>query len=387
MKKATGILVFTLLLMVGCKGEQQSAEDFFTVDVTKEYSQKEELVLQDFMDVEYVALETNEEFVNQGFVQDVGKEFIVVKNRAADGDIFIYDRTGKAIRKINRRGQGGEEYNSCFKILLDEENKELFVSDISLRKILAYDMYGNFKRSFKHREEGGSLFYTEIFNYDKDHLICYDPYNETVPFVLISKQDGSIVKDIIPAFKEKKMLQQRSEDGENTYTVSPGPHRTIMPFKGNWMLLEHSSDTVYTFLPDYNLQPLLARTPSIQSMDPEVYLTLRLFSDRYIFMEAVKNVYNWTTKKGFPTTYIAYDRQEKRFLGYTIYNGDYTTKKDIYMSRLRPVNHEIDSWSTFEAYQLVESYGKGELQGKLKEIAATLDEEDNVVVMLVKHKK
>ncbi|MDR1201299.1 MAG: hypothetical protein LBL58_06680 [Tannerellaceae bacterium] len=40
-----------------------------------------------------------------------------------------------------------------------------------------------------------------------------------------------------------------------------------------------------------------------------------------------------------------------------------------------------------EAFSLVEAYGKGQLKGKLKEIAATLDEESNPVIMLIKHKK
>jgi len=40
-----------------------------------------------------------------------------------------------------------------------------------------------------------------------------------------------------------------------------------------------------------------------------------------------------------------------------------------------------------ESYQLVESYSKNELKGKLKEIAAKLKEEDNPVIMLVKQKE
>ena len=58
--------------------------------MTKSYPKKE-LILQDFMDVEYIALETNKEFLNQGFVQDIGKKTILVRNRIADGDIFVYD--------------------------------------------------------------------------------------------------------------------------------------------------------------------------------------------------------------------------------------------------------------------------------------------------------
>ncbi|MDR2679260.1 MAG: 6-bladed beta-propeller, partial [Tannerella sp.] len=310
-----------------------------------------------------------------------------VRNRNDDGDIFVYDRTGKALRKINRKGQGGEEYVNILNITLDEDNEEMFVNDIYAKKIIVYDLYGNFKRSFKHKEGSGSVFYTDIFNYDGDNLICYDEYNEEIAFVLVSKQDGSITKEIKIPFKEKIFLRQQLRDGEMTYTISPGPYRTISPFNGNWILSELSSDTVYTFLPDYSLRPFIVRTPSIQSMDPGVFMILRLFSDRYYFMETIKNVYNFDTKEGFPKTYFIYDRQENAFSRYIVYNGDFSTKKEIYMVGFRPVNHEIESWYLLQAHQLVESYGKGELKGRLKEIAAELDEESNPVIMLVKHKK
>ena len=382
-------MAIILFVMAGCGGgSNQSTDNLIIVDVTKSYSSKKELILQDFMDVEYIALETNDDFLNQGFVQDIGKEMILVRNRNNDGDIFIYDKNGKAIRKINRKGGSGEEYVGIYNMTLDESNEEFFVNDISNKKIVVYDLYGKFKRSFNHKEGTGSIFYTEIFNYDKDNLICYDSYNEEIAFVLISKQDGSITKEINIPFKEKKLLQQRIVDGEMTYTVSPGPHRPIIPYKGHWILFEFSSDTVFSFLSDYSISPFMVRTPSIQSMDPEVFLRLRVFSDRYYFMESVKNVYNFDARDGFPTTYMMYDKQEKAFFGYAIYNGDYSTKNEVYMSSLRPVNHEIESWQPIEAHRLVESYRNGELKdGKLKEIAAKLDEEDNPVIMLVKHKK
>ncbi|WP_102409186.1 6-bladed beta-propeller [Parabacteroides bouchesdurhonensis] len=388
MKRTTTILAGILFIMAGCEGNKQATDDLITVDVTANYPKKE-LILQDFMDVEYVPLETNDEFICQGFVQDIGKNVVIAKNYNNDGNIFLFDRNGKALRKINHQGQSGKEYSHILGITLDEDNGEIFVNDIYTKKILVYDLFGNFRRSFKHKEGDGSLFYTDIFNYDKDHLICYDPYNKEIAFVLISKQDGSIAKEIKIPFKEKKaaVAIQKDETSGMTYSVSPGPYRTIIPFKGNWMLLELSSDTVYSFLPDYSLRPFLARAPSIESMQPEVFLILRLFSDRYYFMETIKNEYNFNTNRGFERTYFMYDRQEKAFSGYTIYNGAYSTKEEIYMSSLRPVNHEIESWQSLEAYQLVEAYEKGKLKGKLKEIASKLDEESNPVIMLVKHKK
>jgi hypothetical protein len=383
MKKVYLIWAIILLIAaVGCGEKNQAGNDYITVDVAKSYSPTKELILQDFMDVEYIALETKAGFYNQGFVQAIGKEFILVGNRNRDGDIFVYDRNGKALRKINRKGRGGEEYLNVFNITLDEDKGEMFVNDINARKIIVYDLYGNYNRTFKHNEGDGSTFYTDIFNYDRDNLICYDAYNEEIAFVLISKKDGSIIKEIKIPFKEKKLLEQRLEDK----TVSPGPYRTIIPYNDIWILLELSSDTVYTFLPDYSLQPFLTRTPSIQPMDPEVFLLLRFFSDRYYFMETIKNAFDFNTGAGFPRTFFMYDKQEKAFFKYKLFNGDYSIKKEIYMNALRPVDHEIESWQTIDAHNLVESYAKGQLKGSLKEIAADLKEEDNPVIMLIKHK-
>jgi len=108
MKQINTILaVILLMVLAGCGGNKQSNDDLIIVDVSKSYPKKE-LILQDFMDVEYIALETTDEFLTQGLVLDVGKEYLLVKNRNSDGDILIFDRkTGKGVRKINRQGQGG----------------------------------------------------------------------------------------------------------------------------------------------------------------------------------------------------------------------------------------------------------------------------------------
>ena len=378
------ILVFILLLMIMAEssGQKQASNyDLIKVDVRKNYSTKKELILQDFMDVEYIALETKKGFYNQGVVQAVGKEIIIVKNGVNDGDIYVYNRTGKALRVINHKGSGPEEYTAIYDIALDEDNRELFIHDMRSRKIVVYDLDGQFRRYLRYKESK-----TAVFNYDKDHLICYNYLDKDIPYVLLSKQDGSIIKEIKIPFKEKKAIRQISSDR----IVSSGHYREIIPFKGNWMLLEVSSDTVYTFLSDYSLRPFLVRTPSIQSMKPEVMLIFRFLSDRYIFMETIRNEFDFKTGKGFAKTFFMYDRQEKNFFAYNVYNSDYSRKKEIYFSFLRHINnenHEIEAWQALEADQLYEDYREGILKGRLKEIAAKLEEEDNPVIMLVKHKK
>ncbi|MDR1369141.1 MAG: 6-bladed beta-propeller [Dysgonamonadaceae bacterium] len=387
--KKVNLFLFIILPVIatGCGGNKQSTDDFITVDITKSYSSKKELILQDFTDVEYIALETNDDFVNQWVVQAIGEEIILVTNYNNDGDIFVYDRTGKAIRKINRKGQGGEEYISCRGVTLDDDNNEMFINDHYAKKIQVYDLEGHFKRSLKQKEEGGTQFYWEIFNYDKDNLICYDEINEEIPFLLVSKRDGSITKEIKTPFKEKKIFIQLLRTEEGTRAAGPDNYSRITPFNGNWILLEPSSDTIYTLMPDYSLRPFIARTPPVHSTNPEIMLVLKLLSERYYFMESIENVYDFNKGAGFPKTYFVYDTREKAISGYTVYNGDYSYKKEVYMVTLTPINHESGSWCSINAFELRKDYEKGKLKGKLKEIAATLDEDSNPVIMLVKHKK
>ena len=388
MKTLIFIETIFLLVMTSCGSDNASTDGFITVDVTKSsYSPKKELVLQDFMDVEYIPLETNDEFINQGYVQAVGEKYIIVTNYRKDGDIFVYNRNGKAIRKINHKGQGGKEYISFRTITLDEENNELFVNDHYAKKIVVYDLEGNFKRSFKQNDKGKSLFYWEIFNYDKENLICYDELNEEIPFLLISKQDGSITKEIKVPFKEKKVFIQLLKYEGGIRTAGPGNYSRITPFKGNWILLEPSSDTIYTLMPDCSLRPFIAKTPPVHTLDPEFYLILKLVSDRYYFMESIKNVYDFRKEEGFPKTYFVYDTQEKDFFSYIIYNGDYSYKKELYMVMFTPINTKGELWATIDAFELCRDYEKGKLTGKLKDIAAKLGEDDNRVIMLVKPKK
>ena len=385
MKRVIPILTVILFVMAGCEGNKQSTDDLIIVDVSKSYPKKE-LILQDFMDVEYIALETTDEFLTQGLVLDVGKEYLLVTNRNSDGDIFIFDRkTGKGLRKINRRGQGAEEYAFINGVVLDEDNNEIFVNCSPTKKIFVYDLSGNFKRSFAHTEGAD---YWNIFNYDNDNLIRYDNsayYKDGEPrgnqsyHAIISKQDGSITQNISIPFDVIKAPIVR--EGEGTATASVRP---IIPYHDTWLLVETSSDTVYNYVPQKNkLIPFLVKT---LSTDPEVFLTMGTLTDRFYFMQTMKKMFDFTTGRGFPINDLMYDKQKNAIFNASVFNGDYLKKQEVNMTS-HPVNGVIATFQNLAASQLVEAYENDELRGKLKEIAAELDEEANPVIMLVKHKE
>lgn len=380
-----------LFIISGCiKEKEQSDNDFITIDITDNYPLKE-LILQDIMDVEYIALETNETFICQGFVQNIGKNIILVRNYNRDGDIFIFNRKGKALKKINHLGQGGEEYTFILGITLDEDNNKMFINDNLSRKILVYDLEGNFKRSFKHKE--GTM-YDKIYNFDQDNLLCHDGYSSNngeaneQSFMLISKSNGNITKEIRIPFNKKILTAVLLQDPKNgmTYGATPSSDYPIIPIHNNWILIEPSSDTLFTFSSDLQLKPFIIRKPSIESMNPETFLFISSVTDRYCFMEIVEKKYDFGLQKGFPRTNIVYDKQDNSLFKCIVYNKDFSDKKQVYMNSI-PVNCDILTWQSLNTEQLIESYNKGKLKGKLKEIAANLEEDSNPVIMLLKHKK
>lgn len=387
MTKTTTFLLTFLFILLGIEGCQQSGNqgELITVDVMANYPKKE-LILQDFMDVEYIPLETTDEFVTQGKVMAIGDKYLLVRNWINDGEIFVFDRkTGKGIRKINRKGQGAEEYNFINAVVLDEEKNEIFVNCAQTKKIFVYDLSGNFKRSFAHTEDTQ---YLDIFNYDRDNLIRYDMSvyykggeNRDKQFyhAIISKQDGSITKEIPIPFDMVKAPVVREGEGTATATVRP-----IIPNHDTWLLVETSSDTVYNYLPQKNkLTPFLIKTPT---SDPDFFLTMGTVTDRYYFMQTIRKIFDFTKGRGFPVSDLMYDKQENALFDPTVYNGDYLKKQAVDMTS-NPVNGTIASFQTLAASQLVEANENDELNGKLKEIAGGLDEDSNPVIMLMMCKK
>lgn len=399
---------------IGCKQFSTKDNNFITVDVAAKYPKKE-LVLQDFLDVEYIPLETNDEFITSGYVQAIGKNIIIVRNinQAGAGNIFIFSRDGRGLRKINRRGQSNEEYtNITGLIALDEDNNEIFVNCGGLRKVLVYDLFGKYKRSFKYMDRGdesGSFkketHYDPIYNFDHENLICQDKssgrnfigrggvHRDVEPrniFLIISKQDGSITKEIKIPFEKKIFQVVFHESGRVGMVYNPG----IIPCRDHLILTEPSADTIYNYSSNHRMTPFIVRTPSVQSMNPEVFLFPGVITDHYYFLQTVKKEYDETEPRSeLQETDLVYDRKDKKIFEYIVYNNDFTNKRSIKnlvdeVPDLTLINNnEIAFMEKIEAYELVEAYNKGKLKGKLKEIASGLNEESNPVIMLAKYKK
>ena len=384
-KTFTTLILLTTLLSCGERNNQPTG-DIITINVTARFPHKE-LIVQDFMNVEYIILEDADDFLTQGGVLDIGNEIILVRNNIPDGNIYVFDRNGKGLRVINRMGQGGEEYIRIHMALLDEENRQIFVADF--RRVLVYDFYGNFIRSFPIEN------LRRLRRFDSEHLIGIETSveinehsTESQPFVLISKKDGSIVNDIRIGLEQgiNPTVTGTLGDGRMFSLYLPGNVNPFVPSRYGWILSELASDTIFRLLPDFTKEPFIVRRPAVHSMNSEIFLLPKLITERYYFFHTFHR--DFQSSRNF--THLMYDTQENTVFRYTLYNGDFYPKRAISLSSFSAVEIDIDSGRiafihNIEAYQLVEAYENGELRGRLKEIASKLHEDSNPVIMLVKH--
>ena len=214
------------------------------------------------------------------------------------------------------------------------------------------------------------------FDFDIDETAIEMP-----PFFITSKQDGSIIREIEIPIEKRKSPIIMWRDGDMVYSI--GFHnKTIILYKDEMILTEASSDTVYRYTQDHELIPFIARIPSVLSMDPEVFLLPGVVSDTHCFMNI--NI----KKRDTPTVSLMLDRKTGEVFQSTVYNGAYSTKKQVNMYNMgKSANRNVAFCHTIAAHSLVEAYEKDELKGKLKEIAANLDEDSNAVMVIMTYKE
>lgn len=75
--------------------------------------------------------------------------------------------------------------------------------------------------------------------------------------------------------------------------------------------MDTSADTLYNYASDGTLIPFVTRTPSVNTMNPEVFLYMGIHTDCYYFVEAVNNVFNFEKGNGFHSDILMYDKIEK----------------------------------------------------------------------------
>ena len=350
-----------------------------TIDMEKSYPKKE-LAINDIWEMEYIALETDSLFlVSGGQPQHVGENKLgFVDNRT--GNLLFFDaKTGKKAFCINRKGAGPEEYKSVGALVMDEKAGEIFAWSIIDGTFQVYDAQGIHLRTLpmRNKKKDEYLYITNFINLDDDRLLCssHNIKGYAVHYLQNKKTGLTTIVDSIPNEQYVSEYIFAQKDGV-TYSTAPNLTPFVHTSEG-LVYADHSNDTLYRMTDGMTPSPFIVRIPRVKETEPNKILRFDNETDDWIFLSGIEMAYDFSQNKGLHQINYGVEKESGEIFELTFVHPDYEGKE------YSPTALNARYYSSGELFTALED---GKLKGKLKEIASTLGEEDNGVIMLLKQK-
>ena len=365
--------------------EAQNA-NFWELDVAKDYPEKT-INLEDIAEVRYVPLETTDQSLIQGIHKMATSKDKIVICDIAQNTIFIFDKDGHYINSINKEGPGPQEYSSIQNFAVDFQKEEIYICDYPLKyRILTYSFDGGFIRESKLDQK---IWPSILYNYDENHLIAYDNYNmesenaNKQPYSLINKENGQ-VSPLPLIIENRKSNRVMTSDGDKFMSFSIDIDPMIKTDDGV-VISDFALDTIYKYT-DHKLVPIGVR----KNLGQKDLSSFCAYSSNYSFFNIVKmdvdekNIGDAPRK--MDSELFLLDWKSSSISAVTIKMSDMIRRNEIRWDSYSKDLHESGVAHSFRASVLIKRLKDQRLNGKLKEIASTLNEDDNPVLMLAKFK-
>ena len=390
------LYIFYLTILVGCASTSSFNAGIGVIDIFGDYPTCQ-VDLKEIADIEYVPLETTDSslLTRMCVRYNISDKYIITCGRYT-GDIFFFTRSGKFLHKINRQGNGPEEYTGLHNLVIDFETEECLVYDRPRKKVNIYSFEGVYRRSFPWMIANLLPWY----NLNKDYLIgYYDSFSyknqcceDTHPYYLMSKKDGKLtpLNLTVPNGLSSTLtiIKEKLGPGETLFNRFALPIDPLLTNADEALIAEFSLDTLYSFK-EGRLLPLAVKTPSAHSTKPLTVLAPELYTDSFLFFRVVPMYYDKSDhyKPYEEAAKLIWNRKTNQVENWDIYNSDIDGPITRYpLSRSDGFLDKNMGILLYSAETVINLYNEGKLKGKLKDIASKLDEEDNYVLVIAKYK-
>ena len=398
-------LLLIALLGISCSACNQTKDDIPYIDVTKNYPEKE-IILTDIADITYVHLNSkNADYVYRGGVKYITENSIVVVD-GSSGSVLFFSKDGEPKSRFNHYGQGPEEYPEAnFFITYDEKEDDLYVivpgyTGTSGHRTQVYSSTGKYKRTIILPASPMPL-----VDFDDQSLFVYDmqyQYNKIFrkntyfskkladsSIYRISKKDGKVLEYLVFPINEVDIM----DDGSGHRSTSN--YQRIINCTAGLFVCNPETDTVFHYGKDKIITSVICKTPWVNNMDQKLMFTAFLEEGRYQYVTIEPHISIYR-KSNIPRVelymslvkhYIR-DKQTGEIFRQKISLPDYKGKELIIDSRKTYFDRKVSlTYFALDIFELKQAYKENKLNGKLKELVATLNEnKDNNVYVLATFK-
>ncbi len=375
-------LILCVFLLSNCKNSNRPLNEIDLTEISIAGDVDMSFIIDD---IKYLPLETTENNL-LGHITKliISNDHIHVRDNR---NLHLFSMDGSYVARIGDAGRGPGQYQFIKDFCVDNNSQEVFILDINAIKV--HDFLGNYKYEITARTNHWQI---ELVN---DNFLIYNENssgNTEYSYELINKNG-----DVIEQFPNKYKFDPNGIFVFNQETIN-------YYFNAKLHCREVHSDTVFifkdnSFLPKYILHQGSGRiSPEIRSnamylFESTDYINItHIFeTDSYLFLS-----YFWK-KIGYYIIMDKYNGEKSIFdsrIGLTNdIDGGPNFKPELYFTR-NQTEYLVTWMNAFELIAHVESETfknstpkYPEKKKQLEELAASLDENDNPVLMLVKLKE
>ena len=390
MKLKLNFIFLLIILFAGCV--QPEKKDI--LEISPEYFVDQEITLSDIADdIEYIPLssETFFPFILSPQLTDS----LIIFNGGQKKGILEYSRDGSFIREIGSNGRGPGEYKYGHNISIDDKNQKIYIIDQG--KFLVYDFKGNLirEKTTSAYNDFSKILYQDNKLYLFATLSDNEYFNSPDYWVILDTLENKLSskKNTTTGFPDSKSAQITTSNlaykFDNKIFYWNHYNDTVFELQGT------SYKAAYLFKHDeYRLTPEITGNRENFGQNNH-YIIYHLFeSQHYIFIHYRQN------RK---TQFCIYNKHEDKFINCTSQqNQKVGLINDIdggmpfpleEIVKLENGEFLISSINAFELKEYVASDDfksstpkYPEKKKQLEQLANSLDENDNPVLILVKLK-
>ncbi len=229
-------LIIAISLFIGCQNKKANIKNNLVVFDLQNLNEKSKAKLSDLGvdNIQYIPLQTDTNCLISIIREFKSAEnsFIILDN---SGQIYRFGFDGRFINKIGKTGRGPGEYRLPSDYTIDNQEQQVFILPIEQPDIYVYSLNGKFLNTIPALVRTRKIFYMDegIFCW-RDNYGGTGNINNTV--VRVDKK-GNITKEFPEKYKYKNI----------TYPNGFLEEYLMYSFDGNLYTKEIYSDTVFTF--------------------------------------------------------------------------------------------------------------------------------------------
>ncbi|MDR0962620.1 MAG: 6-bladed beta-propeller [Mediterranea sp.] len=399
-------LLILLFLVIACTPNKKD-NGIITVDIVKNYPQKI-ISLDDIADISYLSPSSDSiDFLFRGRVLCVtSNNIITCDNRT--GTVLFFSMNGTPKHRFNHQGSGPQEYGHIKLAVYDEKEDELYLAiGRGGNKINVYTSVGQYKRTLS--LPSGTIL-SELFLFDDESLLLYDSHklqdasnqqydemtNEFVTytvnkdvyeknFVRISRKDGGLLSYLnVPENDAVKLVTGTHFQGQWVSQILRTTR--LLKKEQGYLVYNPETDTIYHCDKSLQLTAVMTQTPPVSSQEPMISMNIFFDVGNYQFIEVftVKMVIGTPR---CPSIMLVRDKNAGSLYTAKVIMNDYQGKEVDISPRIMNLSDEPQvGLIEFSLMELQKALAAGKLSGKLKELVASLDEEDSDVYALLRFK-